>query len=285
MLRKVNLLEEEISSLQTHNSTLHELVTEKEKKIEEVEEQSTINIQELEQEVVKEKKIAAELICLLEGVSTNSDHLPTGQVIQTTNAPLDEYLLRRCESNDSIQSVEDIKDDLSESGTSLKQQMDHTIESYEKQIRELQLLYDQDVFTLETENEDLNSQLQALKEQCATANSSSQMTTENAEELENSYKIKLEELTKEYERMLHNERKNATLNMSSLKEENEKLMKMLQSNEDEYMKIMVDVKKEMFSRSYSDAHDKVQDLIGKTPCLCDLRDIIEHYLILEETKH
>ena len=107
---------------------------------------------------------------LLEGVSTNSDMLPTCQVDMAAAAPIDMYLLKQSkineEDNDSLGSIEDLNSrseaDLSDGAASLKQQMNHTVTKYEKQIMELQLLYDQDMAALEKEKEDLQNQVKEL---------------------------------------------------------------------------------------------------------------------------
>lgn len=266
LLKQVAVLQQKLSSMQAETSLLRNDLSERDAKIQEIEDENNIHIQALQSEVEKEKRNVNELVRLLEGLSTNSDQLPTGQVEHTTNAPLDDYLLRRCTSNDSVQSMEELQDDsinnkneFTESGSSFKQQMSLNVERYEKQISELQQLYDQDVFALEKEKDTLVNQLEKLKEQCASANSSSQITTEKAKELEENYSEKINQLESEYKKRLDEERTNWSRDMSTLKEENDKLNNIIQSNELEYSTM----RDAMLLRTDSDAQEKIQDMVGK----------------------
>ena len=95
---KLELLRNEVVSLKEERSTLHEAVIQKDSDIQILSERNEREKSFLEQELQKEKKNVADLVNLLEGVSTNSDQLPTGQVYHTMNAPLDSYLLKRTAS-------------------------------------------------------------------------------------------------------------------------------------------------------------------------------------------
>ena len=234
--------------------------------------QNELEKRSLEKELQKEKRNVAELMALLEGVSTNSDQLPTGQVFQTMNAPLDSYLLKRTVSNDSVHEVEDLQsdlenstvksDDVSESGnTSYREQLNHTIGKYEDQIKELQSFYDHDVESLESENRAMKEQIAELKKQLK--NSSNKFADLNAEEFEMSYNRKMSDARKEHKKAIQQTQKEAENNIESLLAENEKLNKLLHVTEERYVTIIEKMRAEFLSLSTHQADFKINDIIGK----------------------
>ena len=260
-----------MNSLENERSQLHEsvLLKESEKKLLGEERQS------LEKHLQKEKRNVVDLMALLEGVSTNSDQLPTGQVFQTMNAPLDSYLLKRTVSNDSVHEVEDLQSDLensmaksediSESGnTSYREQMNHTIGKYENQIKELELLYERDVDALESENQAMKEQIHNLKRQLKNSDSSNKFADQNAEQVEISYKRKISDTRKEHKQALQQTQKEAENNIEALLVENEKLNKLLQTTEERYETVIENMRDEFLSMSTHQADFKINDIFGKS---------------------
>lgn len=274
LLSQMELLQQQVHSLENERSKLHEsvLLKESEKKL--LGEEKELEKQSLEKELQKEKRNVVDLMALLEGVSTNSDQLPTGQVFQTMNAPLDSYLLKRTASNDSVHEVEDLQSDLensmeksediSESGnTSYREQMNHTIGKYENQIKELELLYDRDVEALESENRAMKEQICDLKRQLKTSGSSNKFADLNAEEVEISYQRKISDARKEHKLAIQQTQKEAASNIESLLMENEKLNKLLQATEERYAAVIENMREEFLSMSTHQADFKINDIFGK----------------------
>ena len=102
--------------------------------------------------------------------------------------------------DDDIQSLasDDEGDD-----TSMKQQMAHTISNYEKRIKELQSLYDQDVFTLEKENARMEKEIRDLRGSYANMSNSNSSYVMDYEDLKTSYNDKMNSLKSHYEDLLH----------------------------------------------------------------------------------
>ena len=235
--------------------------------------QSDLEKKSLMQELEKSKLNIGELMALLEGASTNSDQLPTGQVFQTMNAPLDSYLLKRTTSNDSVHEVDDLqsdqevltaRSDISETGnTSHREQLNHTIGKYENQIKELELLYDHDVETLEKENKTMKEKISDLKRQLRSSDSTSKIADLNVEEVEVSYKRKMSDARKEHKQVIQQTQREAENNIESLLAENENLNKLLQGTEERYENIIENMKTEFMSMSAHQADFKINGIIGK----------------------
>uniref|UniRef100_A0A7M5WRQ3 Uncharacterized protein n=1 Tax=Clytia hemisphaerica TaxID=252671 RepID=A0A7M5WRQ3_9CNID len=271
-------LQNQITSLQTQIETLEsdklnllETVLQKENEKQLLQEQNSSDKLYMENELQREKQNVADLMALLEGVSTNSDQLPTGQVYQTMNTPLDSYLLKRTTSNDSVHEMEDLQSDqenvanrseASESGNaSFREQMNHTIGKYENQIKELQILYDQDVETLEEENKEMKEQIKNLRRQLKSSDSSNKIADLNVEEVENTYKRKMSDARKEHKQALQLTQREAEDNVTALLAENDKLNKLLSTTEEKYTTIIENIRQEFMSMSNHQVDYKINDVL------------------------
>lgn len=272
MQTKLELLRNEVKSLKDERSKLHDVVIQKDSDIQILSERNDREKSFLEHALQKEKKNVADLVSLLEGVSTNSDQLPTGQVYHTMNAPLDSYLLKRTASNDSIREMEELQSDQegpvdvaneSAADTSFCEQMNHTVAKYEDQIKQLQILYDQDVEALEKERDELKRELVSMRRQLKSSDSSSKLADLNVEETERTYQRRLSDAKKEHQQILHQTKKEAEENIKALLEENEKLSKLANTTEEKYMTIIESMRNEFLSLSSHEAKHKVNDVLGK----------------------
>ena len=101
--------------------------------------------------------------------------------------------------------------------------MEHNIANYEKRIKELQSLYDQDVFTLEKENTKLHQQIKDLQSHFVNVSNSNSSLGLDFEELKTSYNDKIDNLKSHYEDLLQKECSSAQQQQTELVAENSKL--------------------------------------------------------------
>ena len=232
-----------LESLQANSASLENLVEKKSLQIKLLEESKEISVQNLQNELFKSQSYVKELVLLLEGVSTNSDILPTGQIDETANAPTDlNFLLKRTKNHlevdsDSFGSVDDIQSEelLSQTdGDSVKQQMNHTIGKYEQQIINLQNLYDQDMSQLNTEKEDLLKELQELKAILNKANQSKEISIFENGELHENYKEQISEMKKNFEATLEQQKKSSSKMIDLLQSENDRLQQLVHDTQKKF---------------------------------------------------
>ncbi|XP_057293058.1 centrosomal protein of 290 kDa-like isoform X2 [Hydractinia symbiolongicarpus] len=241
------------------------------------EERYQIEVSRLHNEIAKGKKQISELCAMLEGVSTNSDQLPTMQVDIAAQAPVEQYLLKKTERDIDDDSFEDIDDlnsqcedvlsksegDLSEGRTALQRQMSHTIETYEGQIKELQSLYDQDVFLLEKENKDLKMQVTNLKGMYDDINNAKSMSNLNTEDLKYSYEEKLKEMKEYYESLLMQKENSVNETNVNLKSENEQLRTDILDVEKKYTELFQATQDRFEETLHNEMQEEIQSILGE----------------------
>lgn len=241
------------------------------------EERYQVEVSRLHNEIAKGKKQISELCAMLEGVSTNSDQLPTMQVDIAAQAPVEQYLLKKTERDIDDDSFEDIDDlnsqcedvlsksegDLSEGRTALQRQMSHTIETYEGQIKELQSLYDQDVFLLEKENKDLKMQVTSLKGMYDDINNAKSMSNLNTEDLKYSYEEKLKEMKEYYESLLMQKDNSVNETTVNLKSENEQLRTDILDVEKKYTELFQATQDRFEETLHNEMQEEIQSILGQ----------------------
>ena len=265
-------LQQQVNMLIKEKYDLKALVTEKDVQLGDLEDKMQHEMKHLQDDVYHKKSQINELVLLLEGVSTNSDQLPTGQVDATAAAPMDlQYLLKKSGSNegdnlDSFGSIEDLNSqselEFSDGAASLKQQMNHTIAKYEKQISELQLLYDQDISVLEKEKETLQHHVDELTNKYANVNNSNTMSVLYAEDLKLSYEDKIAELKTQYDEQLQQANANTNVINETLKVENDKLQRSLLEVEVNHQQELSSIEEEYERRSQLQVEVETQDILG-----------------------
>lgn len=257
-----------------------------------LDEASQKEIQQLQNEISKGKCHINELILLLEGVSTNSDRLPTGLVEDTVNAPMSPgYLMqkksetkhetettsqqeshgerseadsRRDIFHDSFDTIDDLDNDadFSEGAASLKQQMTHTIGRYEQQIKELQNLYDHDIFSLETEKKELREKLNDMKEKYETAYTSKSLSNLTNAELIANYEEQLAKMDKHFNLLLEKEKQYSKDVNQSLLQENERMKILMLELEERYSRQFHNTEHEIEIEYSSNIEDGLRNILG-----------------------
>ena len=264
-------------------SNLQELLQEKDNMYRELEESTEKEIKKLHSDIAKGNCHISELVLLLEGASTNSDNLPTKKVQDAINEPLQPHFIRRKSSSngsqieksevdskkeffhDSFDEIEDLEqeNDFSEGAESLKFQMAHTIKHYENQIKELQALYDQDIFALEKEKKELLQRVNEMKIKCEDAENSKSLSNLNNDQLKSHYEEQLKDMEEKFNKIIDQEKQHSKSICESLENENEKMKLILCELEERFAEQLQNTEKEIQNKYNEHYEDGLSDIFGR----------------------
>lgn len=269
--------------MKKHKSNLQELLQEKDNMYIELEESTEKEIKKLHSDIAKGNRHISELVLLLEGASTNSDNLPTKKVQDAINEPLQPHFIRRKSSSngsqieksevdskkeffhDSFDEIEDLEqeNDFSEGAESLKFQMAHTIKHYENQIKELQALYDQDIFALEKEKKELLQRVNEMKIKCEDAENSKSLSNLNNDQLKSHYEEQLKDMEEKFNKIIDQEKQHSKSICESLENENEKMKLILCELEERFAEQLQNTEKEIQNKYNEHYEDGLSDIFGR----------------------